>query len=79
MSKKKKQKRIEGIFRATEKGYGFIQIDEQKEEIFVPRNSVNNALNGDKVQAVVYKQQEKDRRAEAKIVKILKREKETVV
>ena len=78
MSKKKKQK-IEGIFRANEKGYGFVEVEGQEEDLFVPSNSVNKALNGDTVQVMIYKRKEGTKRAEAKIVKIVKRERETVV
>ena len=78
MSKKKKQK-IEGIFRANEKGYGFVEVEGMEEDLFIPANSVNKALNGDTVQVMIYKQKEGTKRAEAKIVKIVKRERETVV
>lgn len=78
MSKKKKQK-IEGIFRANEKGYGFVEVDGMEEDLFIPANSVNKALNGDTVQVMIYKQKEGTKRAEAKIVKIVKREREVVV
>ena len=52
MSKKKKQK-IEGIFRANEKGYGFVEVEGQEEDLFVPSNSINKALNGDTVQVMI--------------------------
>ena len=78
MGKKKKQK-IEGNFIANEKGFGFIEIEDSEEDLFVPQNSVNGALNGDRVQAIIFKQKEGTKRAEAKIVKVIKREKETVV
>ena len=79
MSKNKKKQRLTGKFCANEKGFGFISIDEEKEDIFVPSKSVNGALDGDTVQFIVYKQKEGDKKAEARIVKIVKREKETVV
>ena len=78
MGKKKNQK-IEGNFIANEKGFGFIEIEDSEEDLFVPQNSVNGALNGDRVQAIIFKQKEGTKRAEAKIVKVIKREKETVV
>ena len=78
MSKKKKQK-IEGIFRGNQRGYGFVEIENSEEDLFVPTNSVNGALDGDIVQVVIYKQKEGTKRAEAKVVKIVKREKETVI
>lgn len=78
MGKKKKQK-IEGIFRANEKGFGFVEIENNEEDLFIPPNSVNGALNGDTVQVTIFKQKENNKKAEAKIVRIVKREKETVV
>ncbi len=79
MGKKKKKQKIEGIFRANEKGFGFIEIDGSEEDLFVPANSVNGALNGDTVQVIIFKSKEGTKRAEAKVVKIVKRERETIV
>ena len=78
MSKKKKQK-IEGIFRANEKGFGFVEVEGLEEDLFIPPNSVNKALDGDTVQVNIYKKKEGTKRAEAKIVKIVKRERENIV
>ena len=78
MSKKKKQK-IEGIFRANEKGFGFVEVEGLEEDLFIPPNSVNKALDGDTVQVNIYKKKEGTKRAEAKIVRIVKRERETIV
>ena len=80
MKKGKKNKKLEGIFRANEKGFGFIELeDENEEDIFVPAKSVNGALNGDKVQFVIFKKKEGTKKAEGKIVKIVKRERESLV
>ena len=80
MGRKRKNKKLEGIFRANEKGFGFIELeDEDAEDIFVPSNSVNGALNGDKVQFVIFKKKEGTKKAEGKIVKIVKRERESLV
>ena len=80
MSKKKlKKNRIEGIFRATEKGYGFVEIEGMDEDLFIPSNRVNNALDGDTVRVVIETPKTNGRRAEGKIIKIIKHEKVTVV
>ena len=80
MGKKlKKKQKIEGIFRANEKGFGFVEVEGQEEDFFIPANSTNGALNGDTVHVSIIKQKEGNRRAEAKIIKIVKRERETVV
>lgn len=79
MSKKKKQKII-GILRSNEKGFGFVEFeDESKDDIFIPSQFINNSLNGDTVEIKIIKEKKGDKRAEAKIVKVLKREKETVI
>ena len=76
----KKKEKLEGVFRANDKGFGFVEFeDDELEDVFIPPKSVNGALNGDKVRISIYKQKEGSRKAEAKIIKIIKREKETVV
>ena len=80
MGKKiKKKKNIEGIFRANEKGFGFVEIEEQEEDFFIPAKSVNGALNGDIVRVSVIKKKEGTKKAEAKVIKIVKRERESLV
>ncbi len=77
---KKKRNGIEGIFRANEKGFGFFEFpDKEKEDIFIPSKYTNGALNGDKVLIEIYKQKEKGRKAEGRIIKIVEREKEKIV
>ena len=76
----KKNERIVGIFRATEKGFGFVELeDEDLDDVFIPPNSVGNALNGDTVQISIFKPKQGSRKAEAKITKILKRDRTEVV
>lgn len=80
MSKKKKIETITGIFRANQKGFGFVEFeDKSKEDIFIPSKFVGNALNGDTVEIKMLTEKAGEKRAEAKIVKVLKRDKETVV
>ena len=77
---KKKRNGIEGIFRANEKGFGFFEFpDKEKEDVFIPSKYTNGALNGDKVLIEIYKQKEKGRKAEGRIIKIVEREKEKIV
>ncbi len=76
----KKKRKYEGIFRANEKGYGFVEFEvEDMEDVFIPSKSVNGALNGDTVLINIFKPKTNERRAEGKIVKVLKRDKDTIV
>ena len=77
--KKKKKKNLEGIFRATESKFGFVEIENRQDDIFIPTKFVNGALDGDTVSVELYKNAEKSRRAEGKIKKVIKREKTQVV
>ena len=68
-----------GTYRRNSKGFGFVKTDEFEEEVFVSKNDSNNALNGDKVLINVYKNQEKGKSIEGKIVKIISHGKNTLV
>ena len=70
---KKKIKQY-GTFRNTEKGYGFIELDdENKEDIFIAPNDTLDCMNGDRVEFVITKPKTHDRRAEGKIIKVKER------
>lgn len=76
----KKKRKYEGIFRANEKGFGFVEFaDENMDDVFIPAKSVNGALNGDTVLINIFTPKTKERRAEGKIVKVIKRDKDTIV
>ena len=38
-----------GIFSGTQKGYGFVIIEGESEDVFIPENAVKGAMHGDKV------------------------------
>ncbi len=78
----KKKRKLIGTFMANEKGFGFVELDEnaeQNDDIFIHSKLVNGALNGDKVEIEIIREKENDKRAEGKIVKIISREKTQVV
>lgn len=70
---------IEGIFRGTEGGFGFVKpIEEGLEEIYVSGDNTNDCLNGDLV-LVEKMDKTSGRNIEGKIIKILKHERDTLV
>ena len=76
----KKRKKIIGTFRANERGFGFVEFDDENEEdVFISPKHLGGALNGDKVEIIILTPKNKDRRSEGKVVKILEREKSEVV
>ena len=76
----KKKRKYEGVLRANQKGYGFVEFEnDDMGDVFIPAKSMNGALNGDTVLVNIFKPKTKEKCAEGKIVKVSKREKDTVV
>ena len=69
----------EGIYRKNQKGFGFVKIEGQEDEIYISKENSNNALNGDKVIVEILEEKNKIKSAEGKIKRIVKHEKDTVV
>ena len=70
---------IIGTYRKNQKGFGFVKIEDQEEEIYISRENSKNALNGDTVSIKIIAEKEGDKKQEGKIVKIVRHEKDTVV
>lgn len=69
----------EGIYRKNQKGFGFVKIENQEDEIYITKEKSLNSLNGDRVLIEIIEEKNKVKSAEGKIVKILKHEKDTIV
>jgi len=67
-----------GIMRTNKKGFGFVDISNQEEDIFVGMDNMNGAINGDTVLVEIISNKP-DGRMEGRIVRIVKRELSTVV
>lgn len=67
-----------GTFTGTQKGYGFVTIEGEAEDIFIPENATKGALHNDKVQVNVNPVRT-GKRLEGKIVGILERGTDVVV
>ena len=84
-NKKSKYKLIDnskfltGIFRANQRGFGFVKLEDSDEEIYISEHNTKSALNGDKVFVEIIDESYDNLHKEGKIVKILKHEKDTVV
>ena len=69
----------DGIYRKNQKGFGFVKIEDQEDEIYIAKENSKNALNGDRVLIEIVEEKNKVKKAEGKVVKILKHEKDTIV
>ena len=69
----------EGIYRKNQKGFGFVKIEGEEDEIYISKENSLRALNGDRVLVEIIEEKNKIKNAEGKIKKIIKHEKNTVV
>ncbi|WP_434780121.1 ribonuclease R [Streptococcus dysgalactiae subsp. equisimilis] len=78
---KKKEATVQGIFRANKAGFGFLSVDENEDDMFIGRNDVGYAIDGDIVEATIKKPADrlKGTAAEAKVVAIVERSLKTAV
>lgn len=68
----------EGNFKKNAKGFGFVNIGEE-DEIYISKENTNNALNGYIVLVEILEEKNKLKKAEGKIKRIIKHEKDTIV
>lgn len=63
---------LKGIMRINKKGFGFVEIDNREEDIYVSENNLNGAIHGDIVLVeIISKKTEKD--VEGRILRVVKR------
>ena len=68
---------VKGTFSVVKNKFAF--VDTEEEGFFIPRRDFNGALNGDTVLARIRESSFKDGKREGEVVKIIKRENDTVV
>lgn len=80
--RKEKQKlTLKGTFHAHKNGFGFVTLNEEEDDLFIGRNDVNYAIDGDRVEVVITKVADRSRgiSAEAKIIDVLEHSLKTAV
>ncbi len=70
---------VQGVFRGSQKRFGFVTAEGEKEDIYIAEENTMGAMNGDQVLAAVVRPGEKGRRPEGKILRVVTREIRTVV
>ena len=69
-----KERTLKGIYSKAKKGFGFVSLSEKElDDIYIPKGSEGNAMDGDTVQILITKEKQGDSSAEGKIVKVMKR------
>lgn len=70
---------LQGVFRGSQKRFGFVTAEGEKEDIYIAEENTMGAMNKDQVLVTVVRPGEKGRRPEGKVLRVLTREIRTVV
>ncbi|GMQ59245.1 ribonuclease R [Vallitalea sediminicola] len=70
---------IVGKFIAHAKGFGFVEIEGEEQDIFIPAPYVNGAFNNDTVAIKLIKRDSKGKRKEGEVIRIIKRNDSDVI
>ena len=74
-NKKEQQEgsQAEGTFIGHPKGFGFVEIEGQDEDIFIPESDTGTAMHQDKVRIIIRDDKKEGKRQEGVVVKVLER------
>ena len=72
-TERKKGQYYTGTLISHPRGFGFLEIPEAEEDIFIPEEGIGTALHGDTVQIIVKKDGKDGKRCEGEVVKVLER------
>ena len=64
---------MEGTFIGHYKGFGFVEVEDQEQDIFIPENDTGSAMHQDKVQILVRNGLKEGKRPEGVVLKVLER------
>lgn len=67
-----------GIFSGTQRGFGFVMIEGEAEDIFIPENATKGALHNDKV-LISIKEGNSGKRKEGEVLRVVERSTTTIV
>ena len=81
LRKEKQMLTLKGTFHAHKNGFGFVTLNEEDDDLFIGRNDVNYAIDGDTVEVAITKvaDRSKGTSAEAKVIDVLEHSLKTAV
>ncbi len=60
-----------GIFHGTSRGFGFVSVEGEKEDYFIPGEETKGALDGDTVRILVQEERSLGKRAQGRVLEII--------
>ena len=73
------EKILEGTYRRNSKGFGFVKLDNEDEEIYISKKNALNTFDGDRVLIKILDIKESGKSKEGKVVKVISHKKNTIV
>ncbi|NMM65260.1 ribonuclease R [Clostridium sp. P21] len=70
---------VVGKLQGHTKGFGFVITGDDRPDIFIPSSYMNGAMNGDKVVAKITREENRGKKCEGEIIRILQRANKTVI
>lgn len=70
---------VKGVFQAHAKGFGFVILDEDRPDIFIPASNVNSAMHNDIVLVKILREENKGKKCEGEIIRIVERKNKKLV
>lgn len=71
--KEKNKETFEGVFIGHPKGFGFVELEGEEEDIYIPEDRTGQAMHLDRVKVVIDEKQQEGKRREGSVVKVLER------
>lgn len=70
---------VVGIFESNAKGFGFVLREGDEKDVFIPSTNVNGAMHGDKVLACITKEENRGKKCEGEIYKVIERANKVII
>ena len=70
---------LKGVFQANAKGFGFVIVEEDRPDIFIPASNVNSAMNNDIVLVKILRDENRGKKCEGEIIRIVERKNKKLV
>ncbi|MCR4922612.1 MAG: ribonuclease R [Lachnospiraceae bacterium] len=73
-----REEKVIGVYRQTMQGFGFVEVEEEREDFFIPQGMALNAMHGDRVEIKELRKSH-GRRREAEVINVVERALNTIV
>ncbi|HXF29835.1 MAG TPA: VacB/RNase II family 3'-5' exoribonuclease, partial [Chlamydiales bacterium] len=70
---------VVGVIRLHPRGFGFVEVEGQEVDIFIPKPYVNGAVDGDRVEVLINRESVSEKGPDGKILSVIERKRSQIV